>query len=477
MSNTNRLTDTVGFMLCIALLGAMAGCTTYVEQPRPREVYIPPPPPPPVAYVQPPPAYAPPPAVQAEVSSGSVGVVIRSENDFYEPLTPYGRWEVVGSYGRCWIPARVEANWRPYCNGYWQRTDAGWYWASDEPWAWATYHYGRWDFTAQFGWYWVPRTQWAPAWVSWHEGGGYVGWAPLHPAARISASGSVEVNVALIAPRAFVFVEQRQFLQPVRPTTVVVNNTTIINKTVNITNTKIVNNTVINEGPATTVIEKASGRKVQAVPVRELRHKQEAEVVARQRIAPPPREEKVQTPVRSAPAPRETKVQPESQQRAKESETKAQEQLQRSAKDAERATQLESQQRAKEAAAKAQEESQRNASGLEKKAQQESERRAKDAAVKTAEESQRNARGLEKKAQQESEQRAKDSAVKAREASQRNATGLEKKAARVSEQPAKQKPAPSEKGATQLIKKGRKTEGKEKPLPPENPTEPPKSSP
>jgi hypothetical protein len=26
----------------------------------------------------------------------------------------------------------------PYCNGYWQRTDAGCYCASDEPWA--TYH-------------------------------------------------------------------------------------------------------------------------------------------------------------------------------------------------------------------------------------------------------------------------------------------------------------------------------------------------
>ena len=34
-----------------------------------------------------------------------------------------------------------------------------------------------------------------------------------------------------------------------------------------------------------------------------------------------------------------------------------------------------------------------------------------------------------------------------------------------------------EKGAAQLIKKGRKTEGKEKPSPPENPTVPPKSSP
>jgi hypothetical protein len=206
-------------------------------------------------------------------------VEIHAESDFYEPLTPHGEWVVVGSYGRCWRPARVAVGWRPYCNGNWQRTDAGWYWVSEEPWAWATYHYGRWDFTDEYGWYWVPQIQWAPAWVSWHSGGGYMGWAPLQPFVSISVSGFVGFNQSRISPRAFVFVEQRRFLDPVRPTTVVVNNTTIINKTTTISNTKIVNNTVINEGPATTIIAKASGRTVESVPVRELRHKQEAAVV------------------------------------------------------------------------------------------------------------------------------------------------------------------------------------------------------
>jgi len=298
MNTTSRLAmGKIRFPFCTALLGTLAGCTTYVEQPRPREV-----------YVQPPPVYVQPASVPVEGSVGSVGVVIRTENDFYEPLSPYGRWEVVGSYGRCWIPGRVDRDWRPYCNGNWERTDAGWYWTSDEPWAWATYHYGRWDLSAQFGWYWVPQTQWAPAWVSWHEGGGYVGWAPLQPSVRVSAGGSVAVNVALIAPRAFVFVQPRRFLQPVRPATVVVNNTTIINKTVNITNIKVVNNTVINEGPRTQIIEQASGRKVQAVPVRELRRKQEAEVAASQRITPATTGTNVQAPVRSEGQPRATKA-------------------------------------------------------------------------------------------------------------------------------------------------------------------------
>ena len=310
MKNSKCLRDGVGLLLCAALLGALTGCTTYVEQPRSRSVYYPETPrprevpaPPPVQYVERP----------AVVVDAYVG--IRTEDDFYEPLSPYGRWEVVGTYGRCWIPTRVEAGWRPYSHGYWQRTEDGWYWASEEPWAWATYHYGRWDFTERYGWYWVPQTQWAPAWVSWHRGGGYVGWAPLYPSARIASGGVVAVNVQLIAPQAYVFVEERRFMEPVRPTTVVVNNTTIIKQTVNITNIKVVNNTVINEGPRTTIIEQASGQKVQAVPVRDLRRKQEANVVARQRTATPAGQHKTQPPVRSEAAPRETKTVPASEPR------------------------------------------------------------------------------------------------------------------------------------------------------------------
>jgi hypothetical protein len=291
MNRTKRLAGKIGLVLCGALLNLE--CTTYGQ-----------------------------PSVSVGVSVPLPAVEIRAESDFYEPLAPHGEWVVVGSYGRCWRPARVEAGWRPYCNGYWQRSEAGWYWVSDEPWAWATYHYGRWDYTDQYGWYWVPQTQWAPAWVSWHSGGGYVGWAPLLPSVRISASGFVGFNVSLISPRAFVFVEQRRFLDPIRPTTVVVNNTTIINKTVNITNTKIVNNTVINEGPATTVIEKASGRKVQAIQVRELRRKEEAPVVARQRTVAANSDKQVPAAVRSAVEPIEKKAQAAPGRGAKDSEEK-----------------------------------------------------------------------------------------------------------------------------------------------------------
>ena len=267
MNRLNRLAGKLGIVLCSILLGC-------------------------AAHAQP---------------SLSVGVIvpvvvptveIHVESDFYEPLTPHGEWVVIGSYGRCWRPGHVARDWRPYCNGNWERTDAGWYWVSDEPWAWATYHYGRWDYTDDYGWYWVPQIQWAPAWVSWHSGGGYIGWAPLLPAVRISASGYVGFDVALISPRAFVFVEQRRFLEPISPTIVVVNNTTIINQTTTIANTRIVNNTVINEGPATTLIEKASGRKVAPVPVQELRHKTEAAVVSRQQTKPETGDKNVPPPAR-----------------------------------------------------------------------------------------------------------------------------------------------------------------------------------
>jgi hypothetical protein len=271
MNTLKRIGDSLGIIVSSALLG----CSSYAQPSVSVDIRVPPPP-----------------SVQVTLPS----VEIRAESDFYEPLTPHGEWVVVGSHGRCWRPAHVERDWRPYSNGNWQRTDDGWYWVSDEPWAWATYHYGRWDFDESHGWYWVPQTQWAPAWVSWHEGGGYVGWAPLQPSVSISVSGFVGFNQSRISPRAFVFVKPGGFLDPIRPTTVVVNNTTIIRNTVNITNTRIVNNTVINGGPETTVIERASGRKVQAVAVRQLRHKEEAVVIAKHKAPNASSSKKDRTP-------------------------------------------------------------------------------------------------------------------------------------------------------------------------------------
>lgn len=185
---------------------------------------------------------------------------------FDGPLAVHGHWIDRAPYGRCWYPGYVAAGWRPYCDGYWMWTDYGWYWYSDEPWAWATYHYGRWVYDPYYGWIWVPGTEWGPSWVSWREGGGYVGWAPLPPACDFGPTGVLIVREAYIPPSFFVFVHVNRFCDPIRPRTVIINNTTIINKTVNITHVKRVNNVVVNHGPKVEVVEKVSTRKFTEAP-------------------------------------------------------------------------------------------------------------------------------------------------------------------------------------------------------------------
>jgi hypothetical protein len=264
----------------VCLASVLAGCTTYVESPQPYVVNAPPP-----VYEQPAPEYVEPaPAPDAVV-------VIQADSDFYEPLSQYGRWIDVQGNGRCWVPAGVDRDWRPYTDGHWERTDAGWYWVSDERWGWATYHYGRWFQDPDNGWVWVPQTQWAPAWVAWREGGGYTGWAPLPPEAKIEDQRSFES----VDPHAFVFVDERRMLEPQRHQDVIINNTTIINNTVNITKIQVVNKTVINEGPSPDVIARASGRKVEAVAAKTLRTRQEAPAIIARGNNPPPSEKRAQS--------------------------------------------------------------------------------------------------------------------------------------------------------------------------------------
>lgn len=195
----------------------------------------------------------------------SVGVSIHSTAEFYEPLTPHGTWFEAGSYGRCWHPTGVAAGWRPYCDGYWEWTDCGWYWVSDEPWAWACYHYGSWIDDPNVGWCWVPGVEWAPAWVNWRIGGDYIGWAPCGP------------RGVVIAPSCFVFVEGRHFSERVQPDKVIVNNTLIFSKSAVSSAVKRENRTfdgrtqdvMVNEGPRVDMVEKATGKKFAALPVRE----------------------------------------------------------------------------------------------------------------------------------------------------------------------------------------------------------------
>jgi len=194
---------------------------------------------------------------------------IHAEADFHAPLAVHGTWIEVGSYGRCWRPAHIAVEWRPYCYGHWVWSDCGWFWESDEPWGWACYHYGRWVWESDYGWIWIPGVEWAPAWVEWRVGGGYIGWAPLAPA---------HVTIAIGAPR-FVFVPTPRFHERLRPSTVIVNNTTIINNTTVINNVRHETRSiagagsqkvVINEGPGVDVVRKATGKTVKVASIRKL---------------------------------------------------------------------------------------------------------------------------------------------------------------------------------------------------------------
>lgn len=126
-------------------------------------------------------------AVAVPVPSAHAEVDV-SIDFFFDTLSPYGDWIYADDYGYVWQPTVAQqTDWAPYSDGYWAYTDAGWTWISNEDFGWATYHYGRW-IRMQGSWVWVPGYEWAPAWVSWRQTNDHVGWAPLPPEARWSAS-------------------------------------------------------------------------------------------------------------------------------------------------------------------------------------------------------------------------------------------------------------------------------------------------
>lgn len=216
-------------------------------------------------------------------TSFSLGISVSSVSDFYQPLGAYGSWVEVGDYGRCWRPAYIGTDWQPYEVGHWVWTDSGWYWESDEPWAWATYHYGRWVWDQYNGWVWVPDTVWGPSWVSWREGGGYYGWAPLPPPRFCGRGGIVAWEQINWAPRAFVFVEFRRFCEPIRhhghrPMDT---NRTFIHNTVNINNVTVINNTVINNAPHVDTVRQHVGDRLQTGRTEELWGRRSEQVTQR----------------------------------------------------------------------------------------------------------------------------------------------------------------------------------------------------
>lgn len=200
----------------------------------------------------------------APQAHGQTTVTVITDDYFQAPLSRHGEWTEVSGVGRAWRPAKVQTGWRPYANGQWIWTDAGWFWKSDEPWAWATYHYGRWSLTANDGWVWIPGKVWAPSWVTWREGGGYVGWAPMGPG---DSQDSLD---------SFVFVNQTRFVQPIQPSSIVLSSA-VGAPTVALSTGSGGSGIA---GPPVAAIQQATGTVVPVAKVSELRASQETAAAA-----------------------------------------------------------------------------------------------------------------------------------------------------------------------------------------------------
>src|SRR5262245_49907903 len=205
-------------------------------------------------------------AVVAGVAASRPAAASVSFGFFYSNLAPHGSWVVSGSYGRVWQPAVYHAGWNPYYDGHWQYTSAGWCWDSDYAWGDIPYHYGTWVTDPYYGWVWVPGYTWAPSWVEFRTGPDYIGWAPVAP----SFSVGVSFSAGFPLPSSFVFVHSHDFLfghvgsyvLPPSQTNVFVNKTKIVNN-----NIRIENNVVVNHGPDVRYVERATHRRIDAIPV------------------------------------------------------------------------------------------------------------------------------------------------------------------------------------------------------------------
>jgi hypothetical protein len=242
------------------------------QSPAPQPVVVAPAPPPPVVV-------APAPVVVEPIVVQPATTV--SISFFHEKLRHHGRWVTVATYGQVWVPAGVPVGWRPYTLGHWVYTeDYGWTWVSDEPFGWATYHYGRWAWVDGYGWVWLPGTVWGPAWVVWRTGGGYVGWAPMPPAAVVApvverhAEVSININIGVvnrIHPHHWVFVEERHLMEPVHKHIVVSKrNDWIVNVTRPSTHIVVSHGRLINRSLAVRDVERATGKRVPAMRVRDV---------------------------------------------------------------------------------------------------------------------------------------------------------------------------------------------------------------
>jgi hypothetical protein len=193
-----------------------------------------------------------------------------SYQNFYDELSPYGRWIDYPEYGYVWCPDEG-GDFRPYSsNGQWVWSDDyEWMWVSDYSWGWAPFHYGRWFYDDLYGWMWVPGYDWSPAWVAWRGGGDYYGWAPLRPGINISIGFSIgsyapPVNYWCFAPSRYITSPRiYDYCVNSRQNVTIINNTTIINN-------YNYNQNVFVTGPRRNEVERYTNERINPVRVREI---------------------------------------------------------------------------------------------------------------------------------------------------------------------------------------------------------------
>jgi hypothetical protein len=221
--------------------------------------------------------------VSADIHIGAGGRAAVDLGYFYDDLASYGNWIERPSYGWVWTPRSVAASWQPYQSGHWVATDQGWTWVTSEPYGWATYHYGRWYDDPEIGWSWVPGNEWAPSWVSFQEGNNYIGWAPLPPSVTIASGFDGLVSVSL-APAAYLFVPEREFLAPSLGSYYVPRDRVdvIYRGTRNLTNYSYSGDRVYNRGVSVDRIQQVVGRPVTRYQLADLRTRGAARVQGNQ---------------------------------------------------------------------------------------------------------------------------------------------------------------------------------------------------
>jgi len=193
-----------------------------------------------------------------------------SYQNFYDELSPYGRWIDYPEYGYVWCPDEGP-DFRPYStNGHWVWSDDyEWMWVSDYSWGWAPFHYGRWFYDDMYGWMWMPGYEWSPAWVAWRSGGDYYGWAPLRPGISISfgfsiGSYSPPYNYWCFTPCRYITSPRiYDYCVSPRQNVTIINNTTIIN------NYNYSRNVFVT-GPRRTDAERFTNSRINSVRVRDI---------------------------------------------------------------------------------------------------------------------------------------------------------------------------------------------------------------